>query len=186
MSGEERRKQIIEILGSATKPISGDELAAKVSVSRQVIVQDMALLRANNVRIYSTNRGYLLEKDEQMGACRVFKVVHSDEDTSEEMNLIVDQGGCLLDVFIYHRVYGVMRGELNVKSRRDVSNYLKQIETGRSSLLKNVTGGYHYHTVMADSEEILDIIQKELSEKGFLAPLSEYEPSELTAQDNNA
>jgi len=182
MTGNQRREQILQILGTATRPVSGDELAGKLDVSRQVIVQDMALLRTSGIQIYSTNRGYLIEKSDVASACRVFKVIHSDEDTETEMNLIVDLGGDLTDVFVYHRAYGVMRGNLSIKSRLDVKNYMHSLENGKSTLLKNVTGGYHYHTVMAESEEILDLIQKELAEKGFLATVSEYEPVDLTHQ----
>ena len=176
MDGDLRRKKIIEILSNAQKPVSGDKLAAELKVSRQVIVQDMALLRANGVQIFSTNRGYIIEKSADTMACRVFKVAHSDEETADEMNLIVDLGGHILDVFVYHRVYGVIRGDLNVKSRLDVRNYMEKIHSGKSSLLKNVTSGYHYHTVAAENDQILDMIQKELSEAGFLAQLSDYEP----------
>lgn len=176
MEGESRRNKIIEILSQAEKPVSGDKLAKAVNVSRQVIVQDMALLRANGVKIYSTNRGYIIEKTEDSMCCRVFKVTHSDEDTETEMNLIVDLGGHILDVFVYHRVYGIIRGDLKVKSRLDVRNYMEQIYSGKSSLLKNITSSYHYHTVAAESEQILDMIQKELADHHFLAQLSDYEP----------
>lgn len=176
MEGDLRRKKIIELLSSADKPISGDKLASALGVSRQVVVQDMALLRANGVNIYSTNRGYLIEKSNDEMCARVFKVAHLDEQTDDEMNTIVDLGGNIIDVFVYHRVYGVIRGDLNVKSRLDVRNYMEKIRSGKSSLLKNVTSGYHYHTVMAESEQVLDMIHKELLDKGYLAPLSDYEP----------
>lgn len=179
MTGEERRKNIVSLLSESNKPLSGDAIAAKMGVSRQVIVQDMALIRTKGISIYSTNRGYVIEKNDSQSACRVFKVIHSDEETADEMNLIVDLGGHLIDVFVYHKVYGVMRGELNVKSRLDVVKYMEKIKSGKSSLLKNVTGGYHYHTVIAENEEILDYIQNELAKKGYLAKLSEYEPVEF-------
>ena len=65
-------------------------------------------------------------------------------------------------------VYGVVRTDMNIRTRRDVKKFLEGLSTGSSSLLKNVTGGYHYHTIEAESEEILDDIQNELAEKGFL------------------
>ena len=73
-------------------------------------------------------------------------------------------------------VYGVVRADMNIRTRRDVKKFLEGLSTGSSSLLKNVTGGYHYHTIEAESEEILDDIQNELAEKGFLAKLQDYEP----------
>ena len=143
-------------------------------MSRQVIVQDIALLRANGAAIFSTNRGYLIQADKQYS--RVLKVVHEDDEVEEELSTIVDAGGHVKDVFVYHKVYGVIRANMDIKSRRDVRNYLEEIRTGKSSLLKNVTSGYHYHTICAESEEVLDAIQEELKQKGFLAKLQDYEP----------
>ena len=173
MSGEDRRKEIIQILEKSEKPVSGLMLSKKMQVSRQVIVQDMTLLRANGYSIYSTNRGYLVEKKKE--AVRVLKVIHSDEDVEKELNTIVDMGGKVQNVFVYHKVYGVVKADMNIKSRMD-------IRTGKSSLLKNVTSGYHYHTITADSEEILDMIQEKLQELGFLAKLQDYEPVDFWSE----
>lgn len=177
MSGEERRNQIVAILSNTKKPISGTALAQRLSVSRQVIVQDIALLRANGILVFSGNRGYMLQKEDKFSQkSRVFKVIHSDEEVEEELNLIVDLGGQIKDVFVYHKVYDVLRAEMNLKSRRDVQKYMLEISSGKSSLLKNVTSGYHYHTVLAEDEETLDEIQQALAQKGFLAKLQDYEP----------
>jgi hypothetical protein len=176
MTGEDRRKEIIGILQESKAPVSGLALAKQFAVSRQVIVQDIALLRANGSDIVSTNRGYLLQRGMTQDAERIFKVIHSDEDTRKELTMIVDMGGKVVDVFVYHKVYGVLRADMNIKSRRDIDCYMEEIKSGKSSLLKNVTSGYHYHTVHAESEEILDEIQKKLQEIGFLARLSDYEP----------
>ena len=85
-------------------------------------------------------------------------------------------GGYVKDVFVYHKVYGVLRADMNIKSRMDIRKYMENIRSGKSSLLKNVTSGFHYHTIVADSEELLDMIQEELSRRGFLAKLQDYEP----------
>ena len=90
--------------------------------------------------------------------------------------MIVDLGGMVKDVFVYHKVYGVVKAEMNIKSRMDIKNYMNEISSGKSSLLKNITSGYHYHTILAESEEILDLIQQEFKERGFLAKLQDYEP----------
>lgn len=163
MNGDERRKKIINILSSSKSPVAGVALAKELDVSRQVIVQDIALLRANGAAIFSTNRGYLIQADKQYS--RVLKVVHEDDEVEEELSTIVDAGGHVKDVFVYHKVYGVIRANMDIKSRRDVRNYLEEIRTGKSSLLKNVTSGYHYHTICAESEEVLDAIQEELKQK---------------------
>lgn len=174
MKGEERRKQLLNILSSSNNPISGGTLAKELNVSRQIIVQDISLLRANGATIFSTNKGYLLQEDRKYS--RVFKVYHTDDQVEEELSTIVDAGGQIRDVFVYHKVYGVLKAEMGIKSRRDVRSYMEEISTGKSSLLKNVTSGYHYHTIDAESEEILDAIQEELQQKGFLAKLQDYEP----------
>ena len=174
MKGEERRKQLLNILSSSNNPISGGTLSKELNVSRQIIVQDISLLRANGATIFSTNKGYLLQEDRKYS--RVFKVYHTDDQVEEELSTIVDAGGQIRDVFVYHKVYGVLKAEMGIKSRRDVRSYMEEISTGKSSLLKNVTSGYHYHTIDAESEEILDAIQEELQQKGFLAKLHDYEP----------
>ena len=142
----------------------------------------MALLRAQDHEILSTNQGYLLTGGKKIS--RVFKVIHSDKEVEEELGLIVDYGGHVEDVFVYHKVYGVLRAEMNIKSRMDIRNYMEEIRSGKSSLLKNVTSGYHYHTVRAERVEILDMIQEELQKKGLLAKLQDYEPVDFWGQNN--
>ncbi|MDD2981285.1 MAG: transcription repressor NadR [Hespellia sp.] len=177
MTGEERRNRIIHILETGDKPVAGAELSKTLSVSRQVIVQDIAIIRANGYDIIATNRGYMLQSGGEIQ--RVFKVKHEDDQIEDELLSIVDLGGKIRDVFVYHKVYGVVRAELNLRSRRDVLNYMEQIYSGKSTPLKNVTAGYHYHTVIADSEATLDLIQEKLWESGFLAKLQDYEPVEF-------
>ena len=174
MKGEERRKQLLNILSSSNNPVSGGTLAKELNVSRQIIVQDISLLRANGATIFSTNKGYLLQEDRKYS--RVFKVYHTDDQVEEELSTIVDAGGQIRDVFVYHKVYGVLKADMGIKSRRDIRAYMEEVSTRKSSLLKNVTSGYHYHTIDAESEEILDAIQEELQQKGFLAKLQDYEP----------
>lgn len=174
MSGQERREQILTILRSSTVPVSGMALAKHLDVSRQVIVQDIALLRANGEKIVSTNRGYIEEV--QKRCSRVFKVIHTDEQVEEELNLYVDFGARVEDVFVYHKVHGVIRVGMNIRSRVDAKQYMHDISTGKSTQLMKLTSNYHYHTISADSEEILDMIQEELQKRGFLAKLQDYEP----------
>lgn len=176
-----RREQILERLSVAGRPVPGDELAAQFGVSRQVIVQDIALLRANGTEIIPTNRGYLLPlRTPLKTARRVFKVIHSERQTKEELELFVDFGGKVQDVFVYHKIYGVVRAELNIKSRADIAQYMEKLKGGKSGLLMNITSGYHYHTVTAEENETLDRIQKALNEKGFLAKLQDYEPVDFS------
>lgn len=168
MKGEERKTYILNALDAQT-PVSAGVLAAHCGVSRQVIVQDVAVLRAEGAQILSTPRGYLLVPGMGRVVCsRVFKVRHEDERTEEELNLIVDKGGYVKNVFVHHRVYGRIEAALNVGTRVQTAEYMRSITEGKSKFLKNVTSGYHYHTVTAASEEILDEIELALRERGFL------------------
>lgn len=183
MNGQERREQIIKIIKGSSQPVSGTTLAKQLGVSRQVIVQDMALIRANGQEILSTHRGYILQ--EKQHPSRVYKVQHTGEQVEEELNLIVDLGGKVEDVFVYHKVHGVIRADLNIYSRRDVQTYLQNIASGISTQLLNLTAGFHYHTVTADSKMILNLIHEELEQKGMLAPLQDYEPVNFRDPSNS-
>lgn len=168
MNAIERREKILRLITTSDEPVSGSCLAAHTEVSRQVIVQDIALLKASGYEILSTNKGYVLNNP---SACsRAFKVHHTDADTEDELNTIVDMGGTVVDVYVWHRVYGKIETKLDISSRRNVQQYINGLRSGKSTELMNITSGYHYHTVRADSEETLDIIEKALGEKGYLAP----------------
>lgn len=177
MRCEERRKEIIHLLSNTDKPVSASKLADTFGVSRQIIVKDIAQLRNEGIDINSGCKGYLLKSRNPYS--RVFKTIHSDDDVNAELNLIVSLGGIVKDVFIYHKVYGVVSAEINIKTLADVKAFLNKIAHGKSSLLKNVTSGYHYHTITADNTETLDIIETKLKEMGFLAPLQKYEPEKI-------
>ena len=112
MNGEERRNKIIKVIQSGGHPVSGSSLSEMFDVSRQVIVQDIALLRAAGFPIVSTNRGYLCRSDS--GASRVFKVCHANEDIVDELYAIVDLGGRVMDVFVNHKVYGKLQADLDI------------------------------------------------------------------------
>ena len=166
MSGNERRKEILKAIQENSGPVSGAVLAKRFSVSRQVIVQDEALLRAADYDIISTNRGYICRTPVQVS--RVFYVYHTDKDIEKELNVIVDCGGVAEDVFVRHGVYGQLQAPLNIRSRKQVRELVEDIGAGKSSPLKNLTSGYHYHTVSADSEKTLQLIEEELKNAGFL------------------
>lgn len=166
MTGSDRRQEILKNIKESDRPVSGSKLAKDYDVSRQVIVQDIALLRASGYDIISTNRGYVLEG--QTCAERVFKVRHTDEQLETELCTIVDLGGQVKNVMVNHKVYGHIEAELGITSRRKVKEFLADIESGKSTPLKNITSDYHYHTVTADREETLGMIEEELRKLGFL------------------
>lgn len=167
LTGTQRRQELLSRMRHSSTPLSGTALARDFGVSRQVIVQDVALLRAEGHDILSTNRGYLCQTS--TGATRVIPVLHSDEDIAEELNTVVDFGGTVVDVFVVHTVYGELRADLDLSSRKQVQDFVSDIRRGRASPLKNLTSGYHCHTIRADSEETLDLIEAELARRGFLA-----------------
>lgn len=167
------------MIRKTSKPISGGALGRATGVSRQVVVQDIALLRTEGYPIVATARGYILNEPRQ--AVRLFKVHHTNEQTEEELTAIVDLGGCILDVMVNHRIYGKMSAPLNIKNRRDVQMFMNNLRSGKSTPLMNVTSGYHFHHVSAEQEDILDEIEETLKGKGFLAQLLPYE--QQTAMD---
>ncbi len=184
MNGNERRENIIQRLKTSKNPIPAKKFANEFNVSRQVIVQDIALLRANKNDIISTNRGYILNESKRV--FRVFKVNHTDSQTQEELNIIVDYGGIVEDVFIYHRNYGMVKADMNISNRSEIKEFMDKISSGKSTYLKNVTSGYHYHTVSAPTLLILDLIQQQLEKKGFLAKLQDYEPIDFWDKKESA
>lgn len=168
MKGNERRKALIELLLSEQKAISGRMLAKRLMVSRQVIVQDIALLKADGYDILSTHYGYVMQKTPLVE--RVFKVKHTSEETEEELSLIVSLGGTVSNVFVWHKVYGKIEAKLNIFSPLHVKQFIEGVRTGASVELMHITGGYHYHTVFAESEERLNAISAALDARGFLVP----------------
>lgn len=166
MTGEQRRIQIIHIIKHTSKPVPAKELAAEFGVSRQVIVQDVALIRAQGYDILSTNRGYLLLTKEH--ASRIIKVSHSDEEMEDELQTIIDLGASVENVIVNHRVYGHIEAPLHISSRKDITKFIKTLHGSKSTPLKNTTAGYHYHNIVADSEETLDEVEEQLLQKGYL------------------
>lgn len=168
MKAVERRKAIVNLLLSSTDAISGGKLSEEFGVSRQIIVQDITVLKGSGYDILSTHNGYIIQKSPLKE--RVFKVYHTTEQTEDELTTIVSLGGTVVDVFVWHKVYGKMVAPLNIFSPMHVKQFIEGVRSGKSTELMNITGGYHYHTVRAESEEILDKIGMTLDEKGYIAP----------------
>ena len=165
-----RREAVLSYLSEKNEPVSGTELARRFKVSRQVIVQDIALLRAENRNILSTNKGYSLFQSpvSRGGYTAVLKVSHTMEQTMDEMNAILDYGGCMLDVFVDHDLYGQIRADLVINDQTDAMEFCEKMAHSSSKPLKVLTGDCHYHTVKVPSEKALVLIKKELAEKGIL------------------
>ncbi len=173
MTAAQRRKQIIQLMRKSDVPLSGGALGQATGVSRQIVVQDIALLRGEGHDIISTARGYLLNESKQY--TRLFKTHHTDDQTEDELTTIVDLGGVVVDVMVNHRIYSRVTAPMNIKNRRDVQNFMHNLRTGNSAPLMNITSGYHFHHISADQEEILDEIEEALRQRGFLAEFLPYE-----------
>lgn len=163
---DERREEILKLLIENNDPINGTRLSEIFGVSRQVIVQDIAILKEKHNDIISTNRGYIILK--RKSCLRIVKVSHENKDIENEINIIVDAGAVLKDVFISHKAYGKIIIDLNIKSRRDGQKLKERISGDISKPLNNLTDGYHYHTILAETEEILDDVVNKLNQAGFL------------------
>ena len=173
MDGQARRKKIIDIVRKSDKPVSGTFLANELNVSRQVVVTDVALIRANGVNIISTHRGYIINNSDSR-CKRIIKSRHTDEQILDELFTIVDNGGCAENIIINHRYYNRLEAPLNVSSRREAKVFMEAIVSGKSKSLSSATSGYHYHVISADDEATLDIIENELKAKGYWLPLDDW------------
>ena len=168
MKAVERRKAIANLLLSEQTAIPGNILSERFGVSRQIIVQDITVLKGSGYNILSTHNGYIIQKSPLIE--RVLKVYHTTEQTEDELSLIVGMGGTVVDVFVWHKVYGRVEAKLNIFSELQVKQFIEGVRTGKSSELMNITGGYHYHTIRAESKEVLDQIEQALSKRGYIAP----------------
>lgn len=170
VTGENRRLGILQMLRSQGEPLSGAALAKAFGVSRQVIVQDIALMRAENHSILSTNKGYLYraEGTEPSQPKRVFYVKHTTEQVEEEFLLITELGGRVLDVAVEHELYGYIQVNLLIETPQDARDFAQKLAGCRDNPLKVLTDDCHYHTVTAPSEKLLDLMETELRSKGYL------------------
>ena len=170
MTGEERRITILNMLKEQQLPLSGTALASHFHVSRQVIVQDIALMRAENHNIISTNKGYLFKNLESKSnqPMRVFYVRHDTNQVPDEFATVLELGGKILDVAVEHELYGQIRVDLLIESGQDAEEFYGKLLTCRDNPLKVLTDDCHYHTICAPSEKLLDLIEQALREKGYL------------------
>ncbi len=169
MRVQERRKKILDVLVKAEEPLTGGELAGKFAVSRQVIVQDIALLRARGEEILATPRGYILVsklRKEMITATLVCQ--HSPAEMETELLAIVRLGGKVLDVTVEHPLYGELRGLLMINSLQDIHRFMEKINRTAARPLSDLTAGLHLHTVEVSDAVSLQEIKMALRKLGFL------------------
>ena len=168
MTAQERRNAILSHLQRGKSPLSATALAGLLGVSRQVIVGDVALLRAAGTQIDATPRGYQLHPAAR-GCTGILACVHSTADQMrEELYTVVDQGGVVVDVAVENPLYGELRGNLNLASRYDVDHFIQQAADTPECLLSRMTGGVHLHTLSCPTEEAFHRIEAALDAKGLL------------------
>lgn len=169
MDGNKRRQEILQQLKITETPISASYFAKLFGVSRQIIVGDVALLRASGHGIVATARGYLYQEDEvEQGMVTQIACQHTFEQTEDELLLIVSLGGEVLDVIVEHPLYGELKGNLRLKTKKEVAEFMKTYEKNNASLLSMLTDGIHLHTIRCQNEKNFMAIKKALAEKGLL------------------
>ncbi|MBU3146153.1 transcription repressor NadR [Clostridium sp. CF012] len=168
MNSKERREYIKNLLIKSNTTYKGQFLAEELGVTRQVIVKDIAITRAEGVNIIATPEGYLIPNEESNYIKRVIAVAHSREDIYSELECIVKFGGVVEDVTVEHSLYGEIRAMLMIKTLIDIEKFTNKFKEFNAQPLSALTNGVHLHTIKADNEEIIECIIKELKDKNYL------------------
>lgn len=168
MTSKQRREKIMETLRGSREPLSATVIAGMFQVSRQLIVGDIALLRAAGEEIAATPRGYVLARREPGGLQRTIACRHTSAEMGEELYTIVDNGGAVLDVIVEHAVYGQISGQLHIFSRYDVAKFLEKVSREQVSPLSRLTDGIHLHTILCQDEAAYQRVLTALQKKHLL------------------
>ena len=158
----------MEWLKAQKGPVAGSVLARRFRVSRQCLVQDVAILRAHGEEILSTPRGYRMPDVQRAAQRTVIACQHGPERTKEELTILVDNGVKVIDVIVEHPLYGELRGSLMIESRSDVADFLRRRAATHASLLSSLTGGVHLHTVEASRPRNIARAKAQLQSRGIL------------------
>ena len=167
MDAQERRQAIARRLEGASGPVSAAVLAREHSVSRQIIVGDIALLRAGGMDIAATPRGYVLPAP-AAGLVRTLACRHRADQMEEELNAMVDQGCTVLDVIVEHPIYGQLTGSLQLSSRYEVAQFVARCRQADAAPLSQLTEGIHLHTVTCPDHSAYLRTREALRALGFL------------------
>ena len=168
MNSKTRREYIKKLLIKNNSAYKGQFLAEELGVTRQVIVKDIAITRAEGINIIATPEGYLIPSEENNFVRRVIAVLHSKDEIYNELECIVKFGGIVEDVTVEHSLYGEIRAMLMIKSLVDIEKFTQRLKESNSKPLSDLTNGVHLHTIKADNEEIMEAIIKELKDKNYL------------------
>lgn len=167
MRSIERRTSITKLLNNINRPIKGVELANKFNVTRQVIVKDIAILRAEGNRIIATPDGYILNIENER-VKSIVAVNHQSDRLNEELAIVIKYGGIIEDVIVEHPLYGEIKANLRIKTLNDLNKFIENFKDKNAKPLSVITNGVHLHTISTERESDIECIKKELKEKGFL------------------
>ena len=170
-----RRQRIIEMLKKRGEPITGAELSKNFQVSRQVIVQDIALIRAQGYPVLATPSGYVIpaEKENTLQLKSILCKHGGYEEMEQELTIMVDMGMKVIDVIVQHPLYGKIQRSLNIGSRMDVEDFMRNLRKDKAEPLSSLTGGEHIHTLEVPNERAFHRMIEELKEKGFYVKVVE-------------
>jgi len=170
MDGDSRRRQILDTISQEESAISATSLAKGLSVSRQVIVGDVALLRAQGHEIIATTRGYTMIQKLKEDHLYLGKIacLHTAKNSETELHTIVDSGAVVVNVIIEHELYGEITGNLNLKSRKDVDAFITRVKSSKAKLLSELTQGVHLHTIACRDKSHFEQVVQTLNAKGIL------------------
>ncbi len=172
MTQEERRAQILTLLQDTATPLTGSYLSSVLGVTRQIIVGDVAVLRASGEQSVATPRGYFIyqPKSQSVHSSTIAVRHGGDSETlAHELNLIVDLGGTVLDVTVEHPLYGELTANLQLASRADVAQFIERQQELQAEPLLVLTDGYHLHHIEAPTGEVMATIRGGLRQAGYLA-----------------
>lgn len=168
MTGEKRRQIILEKLKTSDVPVSATAFADEFGVTRQIVVADVALLRASGYPIRAEHKGYVIDKQDSDGIIKRIVVKHGKDNLVDELYAIVDNGGKVVDVVVEHSVYGKLSGELNLASRYDVDCFVQKVNDTGACPLSLLTEGLHVHTIAVKDEQSFERIKTQLDKLGIL------------------
>ena len=166
---DNKRQELLELLSTSNNPIKGQVLAEYFNVSRQAVVQYIAIIRASGVNVIATHTGYMIPKlPENAEYIKTIYSTHSDQHIQEELEIIIDMGGKVIDVIVEHPVYGEIICPLNIKSRYEIEKFLLELEKYNAKPLSILTEGNHRHTIEVPSEGVYQLIIMKLKTKGYI------------------
>jgi uncharacterized protein len=167
MGSIDRRDNILKLLLESSEPLKGSDIAKKYFVTRQIIVKDIAILRAKGKNIIATPDGYIINKNENKIKA-IIAVTHTEEEMFDEMNIVIKYGGIIEDVIVEHPLYGEITGMLMIKNYNELNKFIEKYNKQRAKLLSVLTNGVHLHTIAADTQDDINLIISELRNCNFI------------------